>query len=776
MVSNCQIILSLLCTAKLFQAVLSSDIPEISETLFPSNIVAKTLSDDGDLELKVPSSTRIFQRPKSHYFHSTRGLQNPLLQSLETKEGETLVNNFDGETLIDNCESDDNGDSDDSWASSSVVSEVFLEEMGLRNSRSSTPSMHSPSPSIRPQSSPLSLSRLILCKTINTPKSVSSSSDDDDFEDIAVNQLDSDDSSSGSEIETYDINSVFPENNVATETVPGGVSLIERQEDSSVTSANSYLTTLPDIVLAHIMEYCSDDNLLQSRQVDRMLNRACDSFLNFMTISTVKPPVHSNMFTSLFEKYSLASTMMPFYRKQAQIRETLNNLLSNNGKSWHLMTLYEIHDFPEFVNLSIFSDAFISEILIPRLKVLPQNSPNQPSSLFLLGEALLKSKRFELFNSALLPVLNALSVQLFADIAVPPNNNLISPGFLTFELENQIVLGSTLHMAINLNLSQTVYQLIRLQPSIIRLKNHVGRTALLQIISNLWKWQSSIPGPQLDEDLDGWMDEITAKFISGQSIQTEFIMNSRLLIEMFLGIIGQIRAISSSSQEAVEAMGFNEEFEVYELVRTTFYKHKATLLQELVSAQQYDLIISIGFYYGDFISNQEEINPLYVAAEKNNPTITGLLLKFFPAINVNQLTKSGCSAVGLAVSGKNFDALRVLLNDPRIDPNLHQSVSPLIQSIEFCPIEIVNLLLTHPAIELHHQILRHRKTVSPVERAVHLRKWRVLQSLLSHPNHNYEQDYSAFVFLGEAEKRLNPDDHYDLLQLIRKVILPTIPE
>ena len=521
------------------------------------------------------------------------------------------------------------------------------------------------------------------------------------------------------------------------------------------------------------MEYCIDDTLLEARLVNNMFKCVCDKILNFMSVLTFRSDS-----VSFFDKYSLASTMMPFYRRQIQVRDIVTSVLKMDGKPWYMLSLFEAGILPSFKDHFIFSDKFIREILIPRLKLLPRNSPNQPSSLFLLGEALLKSKRFNLFEASLLPTLNSISVQMFSELAAPPNANLISPGFLTFAEGNQIVLGATLHIAINHNLTLTVYHLIRLHPSVIQLKNHLGRTALLQIIYNLWRWSSPIPGPEINENLNEWMDEITRKFLQGQFIQSEFSMNSRLLIEMFLGIVGCISSTFATAEEAVDFMEFNVDFVVYNQIGNRFYKHNARLLQELVSAQQYDLIISIGVFYGPLIINQVGNTPLHVAAEKNDPVITGLLLKFYSGINVNQLTSSGCSAVGLAVSRKSFEALRVLLNDPRTDPNEHSSVSPLIQSIEFCPIEIVNLLLSHPNIDLHHRILvNNRKFVSPVERAVNDRNWRVLELLLKHPNQNYEQDSSALAFLKKAEKALIRDTNYtDLLELIKDRILPTIFE
>jgi ankyrin repeat protein len=190
--------------------------------------------------------------------------------------------------------------------------------------------------------------------------------------------------------------------------------------------------------------------------------------------------------------------------------------------------------------------------------------------------------------------------------------------------------------------------------------------------------------------------------------------------------------------------------------------------------------LALGFYFGDLIRSQLDINPLHMAAEMDGPILVGILLKFYPQIDVNQLTTSGSTAVGLAVGKKCVKSLKALLNDPRTDLNLNKSVSPLIRSIEICPIEAVELLLSHPSINVNHQITRNSKILSPLGRAVTQRKWPVLDLLLQHPNANYDPDNDRVVLqhLKEAEKCLirYGDQYYDLLMLIRRLILPTISE
>ena len=737
----------LLCASNYFQIVASSsDIPEAykSESPCPPFPRAKSF-DDAQFKSSLPPS--LPTRPKTHSFHSTRNFQAARVEDL---------NDIDADETTYNFPMDLDGDSDEFWENSSVVSENYLEEMGLRNSRSSTPSLHSPSH--KSQTSAHSPSLLFLRKRPSSPESTASSSESD------------------SEGQVFDIIDYNIQNNDDEEYLNNNTEsqiqvLDNNTTETTANSGPSFIGRLPEALLSNILEYCIDDVVLDARLVSRIFKKACDDYLDLVALMTTR----STQLT-FFDKFSFAKTMMPFYRRQPQIRETVSDIISIREKPWHLLSLFDASDkYPNFKNLAMFSDEFISKTLIPRLSALPQT---EPPSLFLLGEALLKSKRFELFETVLLPVLNTMSLDRLIHVIVPPNVALISPGFMALNLENQVAYGATLHASINLNLRLTVYHLIEIQPELIQLKNHFGRTALLQIIHNLWKCQSPLPGPGIKENLDEWMNGITTRFLEGQSVQTEFLMDSRLLIEMFLGVMRIISRKFPSAPTAVEFMGFNDEFTVYNLLGNQFFHHRATLLQELVSAHQYDLIISIGFFYGPFIKNHPDINPLHVAAERNDPTITGLLLKFYPEINVNQLTtKSGCSAVGLAVSSKSFDVLRVLLNDPRVDPNLHKRLSPLIVSIEYCPIEMVKLLLSHPAIELHYEIKYYRKVISPVERAIFFSNWRVLELLLTSPNQKYEEDVKACRHLKEAEEILmRKDDEEDLLQLIRRVRMPTIYE
>lgn len=686
---------------------------------------------------------------------------------------------FDNVKVSDLVDSDD--DENDSTLNMSNVSESFLEDLGLR-SRPSTPSLpsHSPSFNLRKVAgSPLSSSSLKLFYKRRKSEEFQSSSSSEDFssEICGFESSGFESYKKGSdyqfdyvELEPYEEynNNETKEtekynNEMEIETVPVPV-----EEKKS----NLKLSNLPEFLLANILEFCSDTSLLEIRLVDKKFKDACDIYLNFLANMTLKPTV--NVENISFElKYHLSSTMMPFFKNQPQIRDVISLILNKESISWNLMSLNEIFDSRTFKKLAIFSDDFIKNILLPNLGK-SQISVLEPSPIFLLGEALLKSKRFALFENQILPILNRISREMF--LGIPPTD-FLSPNFLNLA-EGQKVLGSTLHTAISYNLNFTVRHLIKLQVDILNSKNHFGVTGLLKIIEYLGKNCISI---QVDEEnIEDWLESVNLKFIQGNSIQKTFLDNSFLVFEMFLGILNQISEIFKNQEEMINFLGFNQEYKIiFRVPNGNYYQRDTTLLHELVQNQQYDLIYTLGFYFGDFIKSLQDINPLHMAAEMNDPALVAILLKFYPQIDVNSLTSSGQTAIGLVV-GKQMKSLKVLLKDPKANPNLHNSVSPLIRSIEIGNIESVQLLLNHPSIDIHHKITVNSKILSPLGAAVARGRWDVLHLLLSNPNNkfNIDQDSTVMQNLKEAEKALLKyrEKYYDLIIMVRHLILPTIEE
>lgn len=305
----------------------------------------------------------------------------------------------------------------------------------------------------------------------------------------------------------------------------------------------------PNSILTHIMEYCSDASLLDIRLVDKRFKENCDIYLNYLANLTLKPVQAAQ--ASFDFKYALSSTMMPFYKNQPQVRELLS-LLFKSEKPWNFMSLTEVSYLKGFKELAIFSDEFIQDFVLPGLLLLPRNNPTEPSPIFLLGEALLKSKRIQFFDGTILPILNRVAVEIVQGI---PVTELISPGFLDFHQEGQIVLGATLHSAICFNLNLTVLHLIKLQPDAMNFKNHCGITAFLKIVEYLGENRGTV---QVDEDhINEWMDRTILKFAQRNPIQENFGENSYLAVEIFLGILNQITEKLSNREEIVEFLGIN---------------------------------------------------------------------------------------------------------------------------------------------------------------------------------------------------------------------------
>ena len=140
--------------------------------------------------------------------------------------------------------------------------------------------------------------------------------------------------------------------------------------------------------------------------------------------------------------------------------------------------------------------------------------------------------------------------------------------------------------AINLNLRLTVYHLIENTARTHSTEKSFRTNGLLQIIQNL-EMQSPLPGPGIKENLDEWMNGIQ-KIPRRPICSNGILMDSRLLIEMFLGVMRIISRKFPSAPTAVEFMGFNDEFTVYNLLGKPIFHHRGhSFLQELVSAHQF---------------------------------------------------------------------------------------------------------------------------------------------------------------------------------------------
>lgn len=753
-----------LLVASIISSSILEDLVENSQNNRNEIIKIPTISTD-PLTSPFGSALRTLNRIKAF---SPRGRE---------AKSSVLLPKISSESSIQVSESTDEWEND-STMSMSVVSESLLEDLGLRSSRPSTPSLHSPSENLKKIISTSSSLAFLRPKQNSYESEGSSESSSDEFESTEIETREFDD-----KIITNDFYDQFALIEIdGDEDEEQDYAVISASNEMEITTSDliptaqsSAISVIPDHVLTNIVEYCGDIDLLEIRLTNKKFNEVCGIYLKLLSILTLKPGEADE--ATFDKKFHLSSTMMPFYRKQPQVR----NLISGHfERPWNFMSLIEIFDLKGFKELAIFTDEFIETFLLPKLQNLPQNNQMEPSPIFLLGEALLKSKRILMFEKTILPILNRISVEIFSGI---PVTNLFSDDFLNFsqtEEEEPKVLGATLHVAISYNLNFTVKHLIKLKITILNSKNHFGKTALLKIIEYLGKNRGTIQFGE-EEKVDEWIEKANLEFSKGNLIQETFPGNSRLAIEMFLGILNQMFQMFQNREELISFLGFNQIYTI--IVKMTgdpFPQRTTTLLHELVQAQQYDLIYYLGIYFGDLILCQLDINPLHMAAEMNDPALIAILLKFYVKFDVNSLTSSGSTALGLAVGAKCIKSLKVLLNDPRTDPNLNNSVSPLIRSIEIGPIEVVKLLLDHPSININHEIIRNSKILSPLGRTVALRKWDILLLLLRHPNNNYniDQDASVLQHLKESEKLLMKfgDQYYDLLMLVRRVFLPTIEE
>jgi len=411
-----------------------------------------------------------------------------------------------------------------------------------------------------------------------------------------------------------------------------------------------------------------------------------------------------------------------------------------------------------------------------------ENSPltTEPHPLFLLSEAVIKCKRFELFERSLVPALNELSSKALIGTNAPPN--FISPGFIDF-VENQSVLGSTLHAFIDFNLNLTVCYLIRTHPQLISLKNHFGLPALLRIIDLLRSSTVELTDPDPEVSIDEWTRDMEGIFMSGFSIQQQFKGNSRLGIEMFLNILLQSADRLGFGGELIDFLGLNTEFSIATLASNNihFNIRKTCLVNELIAARQYDLLMTLGYHLGSLIVFPVDANPLVMSAEMKNPTIISILLKYYKSVDVNYLTPSGITPLGLAVAGREagLNSIRVLLNDARVDPNLHRKIPPLIKAIELGLNASVALLLSHPSIDISFQIIVNKRPLSPLICCLNRRNWPSLKLLLQHPSsHLFNDDISSIKTLREIEGFLINLENAEpeLLMLVKRAIMPTIEE
>ena len=772
------LIFSLLFTDNIYASKIQNN---FKEDLYATNLDATDYNTEEYFKsLSLAFSPR--KSPRSSKSVSPRFSEKDLLSINENSKGlsEIISSASIQDMYLSNDligEDDENELSDNDSQVPSFVNESYLEELGLLLSRNSTPVLHSPSRNFKriANGPPFALLRKKFDAEDN--ESSCSSSSFDSCSDVVYDE----------ELVTFDTSKDFtsPMNTVFEDINDNVSSIIETEPLSRIINATpTSISSLNTEILSIIIEYCGDHTLLNARLISKAFNESCLNylrFLSFLTLGADEVP-----FSTFFDRYALSSTMMPFYRTQPAIQDIINAYLPSSNQlqqyniPWKTDSIFKVSTIKDFVNLAVFSDEFISTVLIPNLSSLLVNPANDHAPLFLLGETLIRSGRISLFENYLLPMLNFVSVRILDQLIVP-ENNLLSPGFIDFQ-ENQKVLGATFHVLIDLNLNLSIKHLIRMDPNIIGLKDHFGKTALMKIVENLWRWRVTLPNPKLN--INDWLNITLERFINGLPVQPEFPGNSRLSVQTFLLIMNQISGQNFTPEETVSFLGFNNIFMILSFLRgNTFALRKTTLIHELVSAQQYDLLFSIGFHYGHLIRNELKLNcPLHHAIEMNNSILTGILMRFFTNYNVNQLTSSGSSTVSLAINGNSLDTLEILLNDPRVDPNLHSKQNPLIQSIELSRFEAFSLLLKHPNINIHIQIPGHSELVSPLERVITLRKWDFLESLLNFSNHGYEKDCSALRLLKVAEVCLTKSksilllNRNELLNLISRILLPPIQE
>lgn len=746
-------------------------------------------------------------------------------------------------------EEQEEDDDRDSQLSSSILSETFLEDLGLRNPRTSDEPFLSSCPH-----SPImdrirnSSSRRLLSGNDSRSEDqfggVKSDEDEEEVEeeDYSVDYYEPQEIADIRFSYEGDFMLVDSINDSAVVNLSDAKSEVE--DSSSVKNSSSSeikvepicagILSLPNAVISELLEYCDIKSLISCRSTCRTFKAACSNYLKLLYNVTYLPKGKEPKPLEFIDTFSLLSIMMTFYRNQPDVYNFIQELLADKSlkeqKSWDSMNLIELYDSNLFHKWRIFSDEFIESMLIPHLLRIPLSGFSEPSPLFLLGEALIRSRRVKLFNRALLQLLNQSSVLLMSgyyDIN-PQGIGLMSPGFMEFDsdnasmaevpesntldTENMIeyvnnsgvgvieeddalikesrgsdlrVLGVTLHCAINFGLILTVSHLIDLEPrKLLQMKNHQGKTALMLIADILkkYRFKQKLPGPDLSvQRTPEWIADLSDKFLTGKSLQTVFPGNSRLMIEMFLKIVQRVseRVHPEDPGAVVRFLGLNEQVEFL----TENSLQVGSILIELVSGLQYDLIFWLGLRFGDLIDFRVHAKtPLHIASEMNDPAMVAILLQLFTKMDVNQLVSSGNSALDLAVSASSLESVKVLLEDPRCDPNRQINISPLVRSIEMGKVEVVQILLAHPQIDIHKKfttrLIKHRVFFA-LKSALTSHKWEISKMLLRHPaGHLYSDDSDALTELSKAEAILlkRSEQNSELLQMIKAVKMPTIKE
>jgi hypothetical protein len=711
-----------------------------------------------DLDTRTQSQASSSPIPESSIFDCPLSLEIPL--SAIYNDSNSDVEEIDDKFF--NWHSATYNDEDSIYRSSSV-SESFLEEVGLRSSRSSTPAaaaaIYSPPP--------CSLKRLS-----SAPSSLSGGlfrQQSFKLEDETVDAADLDYKVDFIDLEAIDEAESQKEQEVAAK---------DSHEIANITENDLESLPLPDALVIYAMDYCDEESLRSARLVSKQFKDRCDEYLKILANLTLGSKASSS--TTFADRFYLSSTMLPLYRNLPQIHDIIaqhsieTSPIDINGSFLSLLDIAKLSSR----RIEIFSDEFISTVLLPVLSTFDSaKNPNDPHPLFILSEAVIKCKRFHLFETSLVPSLNEISSAAWNGIHAPPtSSNYISPGFIALQPE-QRVLGATLHAFIDLNLNLTVCYLLKQYPGLISLKNHFGRPALIRICESLRHLHVQLPGPDPDMEVDAWIAKMHQTFLDGFLIQTEFPGNSRMSMEMFHNIVSQSAVQFGSSPELVEYLGLNEEFKLAVANDAGFFsEHTTCIINQLICARQYDLLVFFGFHLGHLITFSPQNSPLIMAAEMHNPVIVAILLKYYRNVDVNQISQSGFTALSYAISDKEpaLSSIRVLLNDPRVDPNLHhEKVPPLPRAIELGYTKTVALLLAHPAIDVNAEVVLHRRTLSPLICCLKRYRWDSLKLLLKRPNSRFND----METLGKIEQKLKAlKIEPELLQLVKRAIMPTIHE
>ena len=346
--------------------------------LFPSKTVCaateistgtSSLDEDKSIEMiempniRTPAARRYFRRIKSF-----------------SPRSETAQSFFNITPPPDNMKLfsksfDEEADENESCTNMSTVSESFLEDLGLR-SRPSTPSLASPSIRMsKISSSPSSFSSLRLLHPRLKSGELQSSSEESSGEGEGFDS----DKALDYQFDFLDLDSDYNDSKELEITVPPDLNLKKMEIETVAVMINDSvkerrmsslkLSNLPDFLLTNILEFISDSSLLEIRLTDHKFKQICDVYLNFLTNLTLKPleevPIEA--------KYHLSSTMMPFFKNQPQIRSSIESLL-NCGAHWNLLSLNELYSLGAFRKVAIFSDSFIKELLLPRLRNLQRSA------------------------------------------------------------------------------------------------------------------------------------------------------------------------------------------------------------------------------------------------------------------------------------------------------------------------------------------------------------------------------------------------------------------